>query len=105
MFMVSQSFYVYILTNWEKTVLYVGVTNNMTRRLNEHFSGSVPGFTRQYSCKYLIYYEQYQYINDAIHREKELKGWKREKKEKLIYGYNPGWAFLNERFMRIKLIR
>jgi putative endonuclease len=72
-------YFVYILTNWDKSVLYVGVTNNMKRRLNEHFSGSVPGFTRQYSCKYLIYYEKHQYIINAISREKEIKGWKREK--------------------------
>jgi putative endonuclease len=96
-------FYVYIITNWEKTVLYTGVTNNISRRLNEHFSETKPGFTRQYSCKFLIFYEQYQYINDAIRREKEIKGWRREKKEKLINSFNPDWIFLNERFMRMKL--
>jgi putative endonuclease len=72
--MIDHCFYVYITTNWEKTALYIGVTNNMNRRLNEHYSGTVPGFTRQYSCKYLIFYEEYKYINDAIRREKEIKG-------------------------------
>jgi putative endonuclease len=99
----NQSFYVYIITNWEKSVLYTGVTNDLSRRLYEHYSGSVEGFSRQYSCKYLIYYEQHQYIINAIKREKELKGWSRRKKEKLICSFNPERVFLNERFMRIKL--
>jgi putative endonuclease len=100
--MEDQCFYVYVLTNWDKSVLYVGVTNNLSRRLNEHYSGSVPGFTKQYSCKYLIYYEQYPYIINAIKREKEIKGRTRRKKEILIQSFNPDWVFLNERFMRIK---
>jgi putative endonuclease len=100
--MVNLCYYVYILTNWEKSVLYVGVTNDMNRRLNEHYSGLIAGFTRQYSCKYLIYYEQHQYIINAIVREKEIKGWKREKKEELIRTFNPNWVFLNERFIRLK---
>ncbi len=96
-------FYVYILTNWDKSVLYVGLTNNLSRRLLEHYSGSMPGFTKRYSCKYLIYYEQFQYITDAIKREKEIKVWTRAKKEKIIHSFNPYWIFLNERFMRINL--
>lgn len=94
-------FYVYILTNWEKSVLYVGVTNDLTRRLTEHYFGIIPGFTKHYNCKYLIYYEEFKYINDAISREKELKGWSRIKKESLIKAFNPNGNFLNERFMRI----
>lgn len=100
--MYHKNYYVYIVTNWEKSVLYVGVTNDMSRRLHEHYSGSIHGFTRQYSCKYLIYYEQHQYIANAINREKEIKGWRREKKEKLISSFNSDWVFLNERFIRIK---
>ena len=97
-----QNYYVYIVTNWEKNVLYIGVTIDMSRRLNEHYSGSIQGFTRHYSCKYLIYYEQHQYIINAINREKEIKGWRREKKKKLINNFNPDWVFLNERFIRMK---
>ena len=101
--MESTCFFVYILTNWNKNVLYVGVTNNLSRRKNEHYSGSAPGFTKQYSCKYLVYYEVFQYINDAIRREKEIKGWTRMKKEKLIRSFNPEWVFLNGKFMRMEL--
>ena len=93
-------YYIYILTNQNKTVLYIGVTNNLSRRLKEHFEGKVPGFTQQYKCRYLIYYELFQFIEDAIAREKELKSWRREKKEILINKFNPEWIFLNERFIR-----
>lgn len=64
-------FDIYFLTNWKRNVLYVGVTNNLTRRLKEHISGTIPGFTKKYNCKELVYYEQFDYINNAINREKE----------------------------------
>ena len=98
----SRDFYVYILTNWNKSVLYIGVTNDLSRRMVEHYNGSIPGFTKKFACKYLVYYEQHQYIIDAITREKELKGLKRDKKEFLINSFNPNWVFLNSRFMRMK---
>ena len=93
-------YFIYILTNWKKDVLYVGVTNDISRRLGEHFSGSIPGFTQKYNCKYLVYYEEFDYINNAIRREKEIKSWRREKKNLLIQKFNPDWNFLNERFIR-----
>ena len=93
-------YYIYILTNQNKTVLYIGVTNNLSRRLKEHFEGKIPGFTQQYRCRYLIYYELFQFIDQAIAREKELKAWRREKKEMLISKFNPDWIFLNDTFLR-----
>ena len=88
-------FYVYIITNYKKTTLYTGLTNDMHRRLNEHYQGLIDGFSRQYKCKYLIYYESFPYINDAIAREKQIKKYRRSKKEKLIHQFNPEWKFLN----------
>ncbi len=88
----------YILTNANKTVLYTGVTNSLERRLEEHEQGeSLENvFTKKYGVKYLLYYEKFQRIKDAIAREKEIKGWRREKKVKLIESENPYWKFLNE---------
>lgn len=88
-------FYVYLLTNKNKTVLYTGVTNNLHQRLWEHFCGK-SAFTAKYNVHFLLYYELFSYINDAIAREKEIKGWRREKKEALIKTFNPGFIFLNE---------
>ena len=96
----NHEYYIYILTNQSKTVLYIGVTNNLSRRLKEHFEGRIPGFTQQYKCRYLIYYELFQFIDQAISREKELKAWRREKKEMLICQFNQDWIFLNDRFLR-----
>jgi len=93
-------YHIYFLTNQNKTVLYIGVTNNLSRGLKEHFEGKVVGFTQQYRCCYLIYYELFQFIDQAIAREKELKAWRREKKEMLISKFNPDWIFLNDRFLR-----
>ncbi|MCF8221983.1 MAG: GIY-YIG nuclease family protein [Bacteroidales bacterium] len=87
--------FVYILTNRHRTVLYTGVTNDLIRRVYEHKKGYYPGFTKKYKCKYLIYYERFQYIQHAILWEKRIKGWTRAKKEKLISNFNPHWKFLN----------
>ena len=91
---------VYILTNFNKTVLYIGVTNDLEQRLIEHFIDSnnplSNKFTAKYKAIYLVYYESYNYVNDAIAREKEIKKWRREKKEKLIFSFNPEWKFLND---------
>ena len=83
------SYYVYILSNQNDTVLYIGVTNNIERRIQEHKSGSIPGFTQKYNCIKLVYYETYSDINQAIEREKKLKKWRREKKDWLISTTNP----------------
>ncbi len=93
--MKDHQYYVYILTNFKKTVLYTGVTNDLVRRLEEHRQGT-DSFTAKYNCYFLIYWEHHQYINNAIEREKEIKGWRRSKKETLINDFNPEWKFLNE---------
>ena len=93
----------YILTNFTKTVLYIGVTNNLEQRLIEHYLDShnplSNKFTARYNAIYLVYYETYKYVNDAIAREKELKKWRREKKDKLIDSMNPERNFLNEELL------
>jgi putative endonuclease len=93
-----KEYYVYIVTNVNKTVLYTGVTNDLERRLAEHAEGDSAelAFTNKYGAKYLLYYERFQRILDAIAREKEIKGWRREKKVRLIETENPYWKFLNK---------
>ena len=82
-------YWVYIMSNRTRTVLYIGVTNDLYRRFVEHKTGVIEGFTKKYRCHYLVYYEEYKFIEDAIKREKELKGWNRAKKENLIASVNP----------------
>ncbi|TVQ08264.1 MAG: GIY-YIG nuclease family protein [Bacteroidetes bacterium] len=89
-------YYVYIVTNISKNVLYVGVANSLVRRINEHFTGQIEGFTQKYNCKYLVYYEYYDDINMAISREKQIKKWGKAKKIKHIEKLNPEWKFLND---------
>jgi len=92
----THNYYVYILTNVNKGVLYTGVTNSLSNRQYKHeFSSSKTSFTQKYNCHYLIYYERFQYIKDAIAREKEIKGWSRKKKDALITSFNPNWNFLD----------
>nr|WP_320020550.1 GIY-YIG nuclease family protein [uncultured Draconibacterium sp.] len=91
----DHNYFVYIVTNKNKTVLYIGVTNDLQRRVYEHENGLIPGFTKKYNCHFLIYYEHFQNIDDAIVREKEIKKWRREKKENLISETNLNWNFLN----------
>ncbi len=93
--MKDHNYFIYIVTNKNKTVLYIGVTNDLQRRVYEHEHGLIPGFTKKYNRHYLVYYEHFQQIADAIEREKILKKWRREKKEKLINEFNPKWNFLN----------
>ena len=89
-------YYVYIITNRNKTVLYLGITNSIMRRLSEHADLRIAGFSNRYRCKYLVYYEKHTYVNNAISREKEIKKWNRKKKEHLINQFNPEWKFLNK---------
>jgi putative endonuclease len=91
------NFYTYMLTNYTKKTLYTGVTNDIERRLYEHYFGTdqKESFTFKYKCYYLVYYERHQYINHAIEREKEIKGWTRVKKNMLVEKENPTWRFLN----------
>ena len=81
--------YVYILTNFNKTTLYTGVTSNLARRMNEHYGAEGSRFTKKYKCKYLVYYEEFERIVDAIAREKQIKNWHREWKMNLIKSVNP----------------
>ena len=84
-------FYVYILTNKSNTVLYVGVTNDLKRRIYEHKQKFVDGFTKKYNVDKLVYYEILTSAYDSITREKQLKGLLRSKKEELINSFNPNW--------------
>lgn len=93
-------FYTYILTNSTKKVLYTGVTNDLERRLTEHYEGSdEKSFTNKYKCYYLVWFERHQYVNHAIEREKEIKGWSHDKKISLIRESNPDLFFLNKDIM------
>ncbi|MBK9732649.1 MAG: GIY-YIG nuclease family protein [Chitinophagaceae bacterium] len=91
-------FYVYLLTNYKKTVLYTGVTNDLAERILSHFEnrGKPKTFTGRYHVFYLLYYEHFQHVDNAIAREKEIKGWTRKKKEDLIRTMNPQFRFLNK---------
>jgi len=79
----------------ESGTLYIGITNNLVRRIFEHKNNLTPGFTSKYSCYKLVYFEQYADVNRAIAREKQLKKWRREKKEFLIRTINPSWKDLS----------
>ena len=90
----TKDYYVYIIASKTGT-LYIGITNNLVRRIYEHKNNLTDGFSKKYSCHKLIYYEQCADINVAISREKQLKKWRREKKEILIKTMNPSWEDLN----------
>lgn len=90
-------YWIYILTNFTRIVLYTGVTNNLPQRVIEHYlsRGDPQTFTGRYNAFYLLYYEEFRYILDAIAREKQIKGWSRKKKMALILSFNPEMKFLN----------
>ena len=90
------TYYTYILTNWNNKVMYIGMTNDLERRLYEHKHHVADGFTSQYNVNKLVYYESCQDIRDAITREKQLKKWNRSKKEELIRQMNPDWIDLSK---------
>ncbi len=87
-------YYVYILASQKNGTLYIGVTNDVINRVYEHKQKMNPGFTNKYNVNKLVYYEEYQYIDDAIDREKNLKKWKRGWKIKMIEEFNPSWKDL-----------
>ena len=89
-------YYVYILTNKSDKVMYIGVTNNLQRRLYEHKNELVEGFTKKYHIHKLVYYESYKEVKDAILREKRLKGLLRIRKNELVETMNPAWNDLSE---------
>ncbi len=93
-------FYVYIVSNYARTTFYIGFSNNLVRRIIEHKYNFGSSFTKRYKLRYLVYYEQYQYANEAISREKEIKKWRREKKIKLIKSLNQKMEDLSEELFK-----
>lgn len=95
----SHRYYVYLLTNKNRTVLYTGVTNNLHERLQQHQNKTNPqSFTSKYNVYFLVHYEKFDWIHHAIEREKEIKNFTRQKKLHLIRKYNPNMEFLNHLF-------
>ena len=86
----------YIMSNERRTVLYTGVTSNLIQRVHQHKTSAVDGFTKQYLCHYLVYYELADTMESAILREKQIKAYRREKKDQLILSLNPTWKDLYE---------
>lgn len=99
----AHTYYVYIITNPYRTTFYIGVTNNLSIRLQQHRENIEKGnktFAAKYNVKHLVYYEQFSWIQNAIAREKELKGWRREKKLNLIRSFNEKFEFLEDQFLK-----
>jgi putative endonuclease len=94
----NKTYYVYLITNWNNNVLYVGVTSNLARRIYEHKNKSIKGFTEKYNINKLVYFEQTSDIESAITREKEIKKWRREKKNILVESANNKWEDLSEKW-------
>jgi len=92
--MKDQKYYVYILTNKSNTVMYVGMTNNLARRFFEHKNKLYDGFTKKYNVEKLVYFEESNQVDVVLNREKEIKKWRREKKNKLVETMNPNWIDL-----------
>jgi putative endonuclease len=94
-------YYVYLLTNKNDKVMYVGVTNNLERRVHEHKTKMVRGFTDKYNVNKLVYFEETDDVRAAIAREKEIKKWRREKKNNLVVAVNPEWKDLSDGWFEI----
>ena len=94
MFRTQYRYWVYILTNKPKGVLYIGVTGDINERMQRHYFGKGSKFTSKYSIKRLVYFEEFQFIEEAIKREKQLKNWHRQWKINLIENKNPKWQNL-----------
>ncbi len=92
--------YIYILTNRPNGILYVGVTNDLMRRIFEHRSGFVEGFTKRYGLKRLVYFERHETIRDAIQREHNIEHWSRTWKVRLIVATNPDWDDLYDTIVK-----
>jgi putative endonuclease len=93
----EHQYWVYIVASRSGT-LYIGITNSIDRRMREHKSGEIEGFSSKYHCDRLVYFESFDDVHKAIGREKQLKGWRREKKIGLIEGRNPRWEDFAEKF-------
>ena len=86
------------MTNWNNKVLYTGITNDLERRIYEHKNKLIEGFTKKYNVNKLVYYECTTDVYSAITREKQIKGWTRQKKNELVQSVNPEWRDLSEDF-------
>ena len=97
MFCIDSFYSFYITTNSTKEAIYCGMTNDLCQRITEHYisRGLQTTFAGRYFCYWLLYFEHYEYVDEAIRREKEVKKWNRKKKELLISNLNPDWKFLN----------
>jgi putative endonuclease len=95
----NKQYYIYIPTNKSNKVLYVGVTNNLTRRMYEHKSKLIEGFCKKYNISKLVYYEVTNDVESALRREKQLKNWRRDWKIDQITQFNPQWKDLSEEFL------
>ena len=98
MISLEKKYYVYFMTNKYKTTLYTGVTNDLRRRVNEHKEKKVDSFSKKYNLEFLVYYEEFYDINQAINREKQIKAGSRKKKDYLIAKINPEWKDLSLSF-------
>jgi len=98
---IQKSYFVYIMSS-QRRVLYVGVTGNLVRRVLQHKTGAVEGFTSQYKVTQLVYYQCFESVYNAIRREKEIKGWIRQKKVALIEGVNPKWKDLGAGWVQLQ---
>ncbi|MFA5947070.1 MAG: GIY-YIG nuclease family protein [Patescibacteria group bacterium] len=94
--MEERNYYVYFMTNPNNSVIYTGVTNDISRRVQEHKEKYVEGFTKRYNCTKLVYVEVFSTAYDAISREKQIKGGSRNKKMLLIAQENPTWRDISE---------
>ncbi len=92
-----QIYYIYILANKNNNVIYIGVTNDLVRRVHEHKKKLIEGFTSKYNVDKLVYFEMFDFIDLAIAREKQLKGYSRIKKDELINQFNPEWKELYDK--------
>ena len=88
------TYYVYIMSNNYNNVLYIGVTNDLKRRVYEHKEDILEGFTKKYKCHKLVWFTQTNDVNEAIRKEKQMKKWKREYKDNVINEFNPEWKDL-----------
>ena len=86
-----KNYYIYIMANKTNTTIYIGITSDIIKRVWEHKNKVIDGFTKRYNVNKLVYYEETTDVNSAIAREKQLKGWNRAKKNKLIESTNPNW--------------
>jgi putative endonuclease len=99
----TKNYYVYLLTNWNNRVIHAGVTNDLNRRIYKHKNNLIPGFTKKYKLDKLVYFEETNDINAAISREKEIKEWRREKKDDPVNKINPNWQDLSGRLQDFSL--